>query len=81
MVPLVLWLAGRCAAAPAADLAQRVAWGALAVALGVDTLAAVVHGGFVNIWTTALSERIEASYLMVRKRILERCGKWNERGR
>lgn len=81
MAPLVVWLAGRCVAAPASDLAQRVCWGALALALGVDMLAAVVRGGFVNIWTTALSERVEASYLMVRKRILERCGKWNERGR
>ena len=81
MIPLVIWLAGKCVAAPASDMVQKVVWGVLAVALGIDTLAAAVHGGLINTWTTALSERVEARYLMIRKRMLERCGKWNERNR
>lgn len=76
MLPVVLWLWGlaqRTAGGP------RVVLGACAVALGVDTLAACVRGGLINTWTSALSERIETLYLVLRRRLLVRCGQWRGR--
>jgi hypothetical protein len=54
----------------------KVLWGIVTVAVGVDTLAACVHGGFINIWTTALAERVESRYLLIRAALLRRCGQW-----
>ncbi|MGI6755897.1 MAG: DnaJ domain-containing protein [Atopobiaceae bacterium] len=79
MVPPVIWLAGKFLETDPANMVERVIWGVLAVALGIDALAAVVHGGVINMWTMAVAERVEARYLMLRKRLLIRCGKWDPR--
>lgn len=50
----------------------------VAVLLGIDALAACVHGGFVNVWSTALADRVEANYLLVRARLLKRCDAWRD---
>lgn len=76
MIPAVVWLA---ALAQAATGTAQVLWGVLAVALGVDTLAACVRGGLVNTWTSALSEQIERAYLVLRRRLLMHCGQWRGR--
>lgn len=76
LVPIVVWLAGQCLAASGP---AQIVLGVLAVALGVDALAAVVHGGFVNVWTGAVAERVEDAYLIVRQHLLERCNQWNSR--
>lgn len=73
LIPLVLWLA---ALAQGSSGIARVVFAVLAVALGIDTLAACVRGGLVNTWTSALSERIENLYLVLRRRLLMRCGQW-----
>lgn len=78
MLPVVLWLAGH-AAVPGTWGLSRTLWAMAAVALGIDTLAACVRGGFVNTWTAAAAERVEAWYLMVRRRLLIRCGQWRGR--
>ncbi|MBR3224867.1 MAG: J domain-containing protein [Atopobiaceae bacterium] len=74
MAPLVLYLAAFCINEDFLPL--KVVYGLLGAALGVDTLAAVAHGGFINVLATALAERIEAWYLLLRARLLKRCGKW-----
>ena len=74
MAPIVLWLAGMCV--DAVTPVGKVLFGVAAVALGIDTLAAFVHGGYVNTWTVALAERVEAQYLLMRANLLKRCGKW-----
>lgn len=76
MAPAVLWLAGL---AQGASGVARIACGVLAVALGIDMLAACVRGGLINTWTSALSERIETVYLVLRRRLLVRCGQWRGR--
>lgn len=70
----------------AAKVAGMGAWGpakvglcAVAVLLGVDTLAACVRGGLVNLWTSALGERVETAYLNAHARLMRRCGTWNGR--
>lgn len=78
MLPVVLWLAGQ-ALVPGPWTVLRVAWAAAAIALGIDMLAACVRGGLVNTWTTALAERVEATYLIMRRRLLIRCGQWRGR--
>lgn len=78
MLPAVLWLAGQALVAGPWTV-RRVVFAAAAVALGIDTLAACVRGGFVNTWTSALAERVEAAYLMSRRRLLIRCGQWRGR--
>lgn len=74
MLPLVLFGASMCMGAT--DTVLKVLWGIVTVAVGVDTLAACVHGGFINIWTTALAERVESRYLLIRAALLRRCGQW-----
>ena len=74
MAPLVLWLASLCVDSD--SLVLRVVFGVLAVMLGIDMLAACVHGGYVNTWTAALAERVEAQYLLLRARLLKRCNAW-----
>ncbi len=74
MGPLVLWLAS-CSERAQTPLG-KVAFCVLAVVLGIDTLAACVHGGYINTWTSALAERVEARYLLLRASLLRRCGKW-----
>lgn len=78
MLPVVLWLAGR-ALVPGPWGLGRIASAVLAVALGIDTLAACVHAGLVNTWTTAAADRVEAWYLVIRRRLLIRCGQWRGR--
>lgn len=74
MAPLVLLLASLCVGSD--STVWRVATGILAVALGIDTLAACAHGGYINTWTAALAERVEARYLLGRAALLRRCGQW-----
>lgn len=76
LVPIVVWFAGQCLGA---EGPVQIVYGAIALALGVDALAAVVHGGFVNVWTGALAERVEDAYLIARQHLLERCNQWNDR--
>lgn len=77
MAPLVLY-------AISAFLAQesfvlKVVFGLLSAALAIDTLAACAHGGFVNVWSSALAKRVEDQYLLLRARVLKRCGQWDTR--
>ena len=74
MAPLVLWLASF--AVESGNLVITVVVGIAAVALCIDTLAALVHGGYANTLTAALAERVEARYLLLRAGLLKRCGKW-----
>lgn len=74
MGPVVLWLASMCASV-SSPLFKAVFLVA-AVLLGIDALAACAHGGYVNTWSSALSERVEARYLLLRADLLRRCGKW-----
>lgn len=74
MAPIVLWLASMCVGTE--SIVGRVVFGALAILLGIDTLAACAHGGYINTWTAALAERVEARYLLARASLLKRCGKW-----
>ena len=74
LAPMVLYFAALCVDTDFVPL--KFVFALLAAALGVDTLAAVARGGFVNVWSSALSERIEAWYLLLRARLLKRCGKW-----
>ena len=75
MLPGALALAGLCVAET--QLPIKIVYGVLAGALSLDTLAAVTRGGFVNVWTTALSERVEARYLLIRASLLRHCGQWD----
>ncbi len=72
--PLVLYLVAVCVAEDQAIL--KIGLGVLATILGIDTLASVTRGGFVNVWSSALAERVEAQYLLIRARLLKRCGQW-----
>ena len=74
MAPVVLWLASVCVSS-SAPLVKAVFLVA-AVLLGIDALAACAHGGYVNTWSSALAERVEARYLLLRADLLRRCGKW-----
>ena len=75
LAPLVLWLASMCEMV--SNPVGKAIFLLAAVVLGIDTLAACVHGGYINTWTTALAERVEARYLLLRAQLLRRCGKWN----
>ena len=72
LAPLVVYLVAMCLAED--TLAIKIALGVAALVLGIDALAACVHGGFVNVWATALSERVEAAYLLLRRKLLKHCG-------
>lgn len=72
LAPIALFLIALCLAAEALPL--KIVFGVLGGLLAFDTLAAFVHGGLINVWTSALSERVEATYLLIRRRLLERCG-------
>lgn len=74
MAPVVLWLASMCERADSPVL--KAVFFVAAVLLGIDTLAACAHGGYVNTWSSALAERVEARYLLIRASLLRRCGKW-----
>lgn len=74
MAPLVVYAIAACLAQESAP--ARIVLGIVAVLLAVDTLAACAHGGFVNVWATSLADRIEAQYLLLRARVLKRCGAW-----
>lgn len=76
LIPLVVWAASVSLSSAGAE---QVVWGIIAVALGLDALAAVVHGGFVNVWTSGLADRVEDAYLVLRQHLLERCHQWNPR--
>jgi len=77
MLPLVLYVFGYFAAQD--SIVLKAVFGAVGLALGIDTLAACAHGGFVNVWSTSLAERVEAHYLLLRARMLKRCGQWDDR--
>ncbi len=77
MLPLVLYVFGQFVAHDSFVL--KALFGVLGVVLGVDTLAACAHGGFVNVWSTSLAERVETQYLLLRARMLKRCGQWDDR--
>ncbi len=72
LAPIALFFAGMCLGTDVLPL--KIAYGALALLFGLDTLASFVHGGLINVWTSALAERVEATYLLIRRRVLERCG-------
>lgn len=72
LAPIALYLAALCMGAE--NTVAKVAFGLVAGLLAFDTLAAFVHGGLINVWTSALAERVEAAYLLIRRRILSRCG-------
>ena len=72
LAPLVVYLAAMCLAEQTPAI--KVVLGVVTIGLGVDALAACVHGGFVNVWATALSDRVEATYLLLRRKLLEHCG-------
>lgn len=76
LIPVVVWLAGLSLSASGAE---QIVLGIVALALGIDALAAVVHGGFVNVWTSGLAERVESAYLVLRQHLLKRCNQWNRR--
>jgi hypothetical protein len=76
MAPAVLWLAALVVPMPAWN-AQKVVLAALTAFLAVDTLAACVRGGLVNLWTSALGDRVEAAYLNAHARLMRRCGMWH----
>ena len=77
MAPLVLLLAVQVVSMQ--ELVPKVVLGVLAVALAIDMLAACTRGGFVNVWTSALAERVEARYLLMRAGLLKRCNAWDGR--
>lgn len=77
MAPVVLYLVAWCVEVDAG--AMRIVIGVLAALLGIDALAACVRGGFVNVWSAALADRVEDQYLLIRARLLMRCGKWGGR--
>lgn len=76
LIPAVVWMAGACLSASGA---QQIVLGIIAVVLGLDALAAVVHGGVVNVWTGGLADRVEDLYLVLRQHLLTRCHQWNAR--
>lgn len=77
LAPAVLYLAAACVGEE--QIIPKIMLGVLALVLGVDALAAVTRGGFVNVWSSALAEWVEARYLLIRARILKRCGQWDMR--
>lgn len=72
LAPIALYLIAWCLASDSLPL--KIAFGVAGGLLAFDTLAAFVHGGLINVWTSALSERVEATYLLIRRRLLGRCG-------
>jgi len=74
--PLALYVAGLGMAQE--NMILKVALIVVAILLGIDALAACVHGGFVNVWSSALAERVEADYLLIRARLLKRCNAWRD---
>lgn len=71
LAPLALLCVAQCMTADVLPL--KVVWGIVGAFLALDSVAAFVHGGLINVWTSALSERVEATYLLLRRRILNRC--------
>lgn len=55
---------------------KAVLLGVAALAIGLDALAAIAHGGFVNVWTSEAAEWVERHYLLMHARMLRRCGLW-----
>ena len=76
LAPIVLYLVAACVHENVVMV--KVALGVVALVLGIDTLAACVRGGFVNVWASSLAERVEAQYLLLRARLLKRCGQWSD---
>jgi hypothetical protein len=76
LAPIVLYLVAACVHENVVMV--KVAFGVVALVLGIDTLAACVRGGFVNVWASSLAERVEAQYLLLRARLLKRCGQWSD---
>lgn len=74
MVPIVLYLAAVTVNEQMTIL--KIVLGIVTVVLGVDTLAACTRGGYINVWTSALADRVEARYLLARADLLKRCGQW-----
>lgn len=79
LIPIVLYLAAVCANETVLPI--KIAVGVLAVALGIDTLAACTRGGFINVWSSALAERVEDLYLLARARLLKHCNQWGAHAR
>jgi hypothetical protein len=77
MLPLVICAFGVCLGQESPVL--RAVFGVVGLVLAVDTLAACARGGFVNVWSVALADRVEARYLLLRARMLRRCGQWDDR--
>ncbi len=75
MFPIVVTLVDMVLSMPEWN-AVRTVTALVGALLAVDMLAATVRGGLVNAWTTALGERVEASYLNSHARLMRRCGKW-----
>lgn len=74
LAPMALLLIALCLSTPNEQIVPKVVFGLAGGLLAFDTLAAFVHGGLINVWTAALAERVEATYLLIRRRILDRCG-------
>lgn len=72
LAPLVCLLAAQAVEQQA--LVPRVALALAATALAADALAACVRGGFVNVWSTILSDAIERRYLIWHQWLLRHCG-------
>lgn len=75
MIPIVLYLAGMAVAEDSPI--PKVMLAILAGIFLVDTLACCTHGGFVDMWSSALAERVEARYLLIRAALLRHCGQWD----
>lgn len=74
LVPIVLYLAA--VTVDEQMIILKIVLGIVTVVLGVDTLATCTHGGYINVWTSALADRVEARYLIARAGLLKRCGQW-----
>lgn len=74
LVPVVLYLAAVCVSEQMVIV--KIVFGIMTVVFSVDTLAACTRGGFINIWASSLSDRIESNYLLLRAGLLKRCGQW-----
>jgi hypothetical protein len=72
LAPIALYLIALCLTTD--RMALKIVFGILGGLLVLDSLAAFVRGGLINVWTSALADRVEAVYLLVRRRMLERCG-------
>ena len=77
LLPVVLHIAAL--AVEQDSLLLQIPLGVVGLLLAIDMLAACAHGGYVNVWSTVLSERVEAMYLLIRARLLKRCGQWDTR--